>query len=105
MNTYTQIMENGNSIHPDFLRTLSDRQTAWLAANGIEATAGERFGFYFSKGDCWIEPVRATAFEVDVMIVDNHEDGDGARLVESYPRLRTALRILAAIPAHLLTAD
>ncbi len=98
-------MENANTIHPDFLRTLSTVQTAWLAANGIAATAGERYGFYFSKGDCWIEPVPATASSVHVMIVDNHEDGDGARLVESYPRLRDALRILAALPAELLTAE
>lgn len=85
-----------NATHPDFLRTLSTEQLAWLAKNGIEAKKGERFGFYFAKGERWIEPVAATDSRVYVMEIDRDEDGDGAKVVGSFDRLRDALRALAA---------
>lgn len=87
-----------NATHPDFLRAgadLSTEQLRWLAANGIASKKGERFGFYFAKGELWIEPVAATDSRVYVYAVDRDEDGDGARVVASFERLRDALRLLA----------
>lgn len=101
-------MTTTNSTHADFARkgsALTARQIAWLAANGIETKPGERFGFYFFKGDVWVEPVAATATDVTVMIVDTHEDGDGARCVGTYPRLRDALRIIGHMTPSMLTAE
>lgn len=92
-------MENGNTIHPDFLRTLSAAQTAWLTANGIEATEGERFGFYFSKDERYILPIPATAGAVYLMERDDHEDGDGEIQVGSFDTLRSALLELVKVTA------
>ena len=90
-------MTTTKNIHPDFLRTLSAEQRAWCAANGIEIAKGDRgFGFFFSKGEMWIEPIPANAHKIWLMEVDGSEDGDGAANVDTFDSLRDALRRLAA---------
>ena len=84
------------TTNPDFLRTISAKQRAWLAANGIEATP-YTYGFFFHKGGRWIEPIPAVGDgRAHLMAPDHSEDGEGARLVEVYDRLRDALAALAA---------
>lgn len=73
-------------------RALAD---AWLRSNGIKATKNA-YGFYFSKGERWIAPIAATDSTVYLMTVDRDEDGDGEKVVSTFPRLRDALRALAA---------
>ena len=85
--------------HPDFSRTptLTAEQAAWLRRAGIEAKPGDRgYGTFYFKGDAWIEPIPANATQVYLMVRDDHEDGDGARSLGTFPRLRDALRALAA---------
>jgi hypothetical protein len=86
------------ATHLDFSRApLTVAQLAWLAAQRIESKRGDRgYGFYFFRGERWIEPVAATDRDVVVMEIDRHEDGDGAKVVRTFPRLRDALRFLAA---------
>ena len=88
-----------NATHPDFnIPALTACQLDWLTANGIEAQpATDSFaGFYFSKGDRYILPVRAYSTDVYLMERDDHEDGDGEIEAGRFPRLRDALRALAA---------
>ena len=103
-------MTTTNNTHPDFLRTLTAAQTDWCAGRGIEVVPNtdrrvrkgkvvdvpRGWGFFFSKGDLWIEPVAANASSVHVMELDNFEDGDGAAEVAVFDRLRDALAYLAA---------
>lgn len=87
------------TVHADFSRAaLTSAQRAWLASARIEAKRGDRgYGFYFSRGERWIEPIAATDREVYLYEVDRHEDGDGAKVVATFPRLRDALRALARV--------
>lgn len=84
--------------HPDFTKTstLNATQTAWLAHAGIEARPGDRgYGFYFIKGDAWIEPIKATATTIPVLTRGTDEDGDDV-VIRSCFRLRDALAALVA---------
>jgi hypothetical protein len=87
-------MNNATTNHPDFTNTLTSIQIMWCEANDIQVRKGDSYGFDFSKGSRWIEPIKATATRVYLFEADQSEDGDGAKLVASYPRLKAALAAL-----------
>lgn len=83
-----------NNTHPDFTRTLSTKQLAWCEANGICVANGSVVGFFFGKGEYFIEPVKATDTAVYLCRRSSSECSDGQETVETFPRLRDALKAL-----------
>lgn len=80
--------------HPDFIKTISPKQAAWLKANAITCKPDSSYGFWFGRADHYIAPIAANDDAVLLLRQDHHEDSDGERLVAAYPRLRDALKAL-----------
>ncbi len=77
---------------------LSDVQTAWLAAKGIEtwvetASYGFPGGRVFLRGDHSLAAYRANVWTLEVR--DDSEDGDGAIHIDDFTTIRLALLALA----------
>lgn len=78
--------------------TLTARQIAWLAENGIETwIAPSSYGFaggrVFAKADRSLATYRRGTWTLEAR--DDHEDGDGVEHIADYDTLRDALRELA----------
>ena len=81
-------------MHKDFRKKLSNKQIDWLKRNGIEYQKDEIAGWYFSIGERYILPIRATDTNVYLMEEDHSEDGDGAVQVGMFDSLKDALKAL-----------
>jgi hypothetical protein len=89
-----QELPDGNAFHPDFMHEMSPAQKAWLRAHGFGFKKAQPYGFWIYKGDRSIQPISALPGPVYVLTEDRSEDGDGAKVVATFDRLRDALRFI-----------